>query len=406
MSLLRVAFRNLFRQKRQTFITAIAIALGLGLYIYMDSMLTGLDVESTHNLIFYESAAARVHTQAYAADRENLPLDEAIYNVKDVLDAFPADVEASPRISFSAEIIVYEDPFPADGSLQAIVHAVDPHRDEKVFHTLRGMRFPQENSAILGAWLAEDLGAEVGFPLTVVTRTQDGYFQTFDLEVAGLITTPNPQTNRMMFITLDYADEVLNMRGSVTEIDLQVPLPLVTDYVELSREITRKFPGLQLVDWRELGEDFLLLAQAKRSTSGLFIFIVLIIVVVGISNTLLMAVQERTREIGVLRALGMRDREIRRMFFFEAVSIGFIGSLGAIVVGILGVASLVYIGIDYSQWLREMDMGYRVSGIIRGSWNLSAFGISLLLGTGVSGVVSMIPVRRALKKSVVDELRS
>ena len=75
-----LAMRNLFRQKRRTFITAVAISVGLALFIIIDSMLTGINIDSERNLVLYETSSARIVTEPYWEDNENLPLRHSIEN--------------------------------------------------------------------------------------------------------------------------------------------------------------------------------------------------------------------------------------------------------------------------------------------------------------------------------------
>lgn len=425
-----LAWKNLSRYRRRTLITATALAAGLSLYILVDSMLTGIDQESQRNLMWYETGSAAIMTDAFFDERDRLPLDEAISDPQPILDELDGrGVPAAPRTVFQGELHVFQDPYPADGSFMTKVHAVDPERDPSVFRLRESVaegRYlrPGEDGVLLGAWLAEDLGAEVGYPMTIVTKTRRGFYQTIDAEVVGILEVPNPVTNRSgVFLPLSTADDYLQMEGAVTEIALSFPLG--TDAQRRTDQLAEElFPaaasgqagsgqagsqqaGSQLVakSWQELAPEFVALSQSKSAGTGVILFLVFIIAAVGISNTMLMAVYERVREIGMLRAIGMSDRDIRKLFLFEAGGIGVFGALIGVALGTVFTALMVYVGIDYSWLIRDFDIGYRIVGVMRGAWNPGTMGIAALIGIVLTVAVAWLPTKRAIRMSITDALR-
>jgi ABC-type lipoprotein release transport system permease subunit len=444
-----LAWKNLSRYRRRTLITATALAVGLALFIYVDSLLAGIDQESQRNLIWYETGSASIMTTEYFEDRELLPLDAALEAPGELLaELGRRGINAAPRTTFQGELIVYQDPYPADGSMVTQVHAIDPARDPQVFRlpdTVAAGRYlqPGENGVLLGSWLAEDLGAEVGYPMTVVTKTRDGFYQTMDLEVVGILEVPNPVINRTgVFVPLDTADEYLQMRGAVTEIAISLPLQQNAQAVadQLEEELSAAggradggaegsarggaepeafapgaaggpadggadSGGLVVKSWQELVPGFVALTEQKSVGTGVILFLVFVIAAVGISNTMLMSVYERVREIGMLRAIGMGDRRIRQLFLLEAGGIGLLGALLGVALGAALTALMVYVGIDYSWLVRDMDIGYRVLGVMRGAWNPGTMVTAALISVVLTVAVAWVPTRRAIGMNIPDALR-
>jgi ABC-type lipoprotein release transport system permease subunit len=163
--------------------------------------------------------------------------------------------------------------------------------------------------------------------------------------------------------------------------------------------------GLSLVDWRVRGADFVALAEAKKSGSSVVLFLVFLIAAVGISNTILMSIFERVRELGMMRALGMKDRSIRILFLMEAAGIGLMGSIGGVILGALANIPLVNKGIDYSELLEQGDMGYRISSIMYGTWDTATFMTAFFIGLFMAVLVAWLPTRRALKLGIPVCLR-
>jgi ABC-type lipoprotein release transport system permease subunit len=197
------------------------------------------------------------------------------------------------------------------------------------------------------------------------------------------------------------------MEGSVTEIlvgvnDWRQPEKLA---LGMTRALGIDFPGLVVKSWRDLGQDFINIVQAHMSIYNLLLFLVFVIAAVGISNTMLMAVYERFREIGMMRALGMQDGKLRLAFVLEACGIGLIGSIGGVLLGAMLSWWMVNWGIDYTSLIGRTDMGYRINGVFRGAWNPATMVRAFLFGVLVSMVVSLIPASRALRKGITDCLR-
>ena len=227
-------------------------------------------------------------------------------------------------------------------------------------------RRTKTESSSANGWAA-DLGARVGYPLTLRVRTRYGAYETMDLTIVGLINTPNPQINKgTVFLPLSTANYYLDMDGALTEIALlpassfgrsRDPAPMIR---QINSLLADKRLDLRAHSWKELAPDYVAMAAMKSTGSRIILFLVFVIAAVGISNTMLMAVFERIRELGMMRALGMSDRQIWLAFLMEAGGIGLIGAVGGLIFGALVNWPLVEWGWDFTPLLKEMDIGYRI----------------------------------------------
>ena len=405
--LLSLAWKNLSRYRRRTTITAVALAVGVAVFIWMDGWLLGAEMESRRNIVWYEAGAAKVMDQEYLEQIQNLPLKQVVEDPASVERALAGPgVEATRRAVFSGEL------FLGEGSLFVKAVALDPATDGRVFRleeTVRQGRFLQAGEAetLLGEWLARDLGAAVGDWVTVRARSRFGAFQTLDLQIVGILNCPNPIINQgTIFLPLDLADQALELEGAVSEIALAFPEWQEPEarLGEIRRALAG-FPGLAVADWQELARDFLAIAEGKRAGTGMLLLLIFIIAAVGISNTMLMAVYERVREIGMMRALGMRDLSIRLAFLLEAGGIGLIGSALGLVLGAALNWYMVRWGLDLSAFIGDMQVGYRVHSVFRSAWNPQALVGAVVFGVLASMLISFIPSSRALRKRITDCLR-
>jgi ABC-type lipoprotein release transport system permease subunit len=418
-TLLRLALRNLGRHRRRTVITAAALAAGVALFIFMDSMLHGIDTESQRNLVWYETGSGRIVSAAQHAELERVALQHELVDYQPVLAALAArGVAAAPRVRFAGEL------FFGEGSLPVRLVGIDPALDPTVFRLpeslLPGGGFLETGvpGLLLGAWMTDDLGIAVGDFVEVRTRTRHGAMQTLELELAGILLSPNPTINKGVgFLPLDVVQFDLDLEG-VTEIALgalrtrlgrSIPVPagatLEREIRRLNEELASAFPGVVAVGWTELARDYLALLESDSAGNSVMLLLVFLIAAVGVSNTMLIAVYERIREFGVMRALGMDDAAIRATMVLEAGAIGLIGSLAGLAVGAAATWWLVQWGIDMSGLYGNINLGYRVTGVFRGAWNPGMMVAALIFGVAASMAIALLPARRALKLDVVQCLR-
>ena len=418
-TLFRLALRNLGRHRRRTAITAAALAAGIALFIFMDSMLRGMDSESQRNLVWYETGAGRIVSTAQHVELERPALKHEIVEYRPLLAALAErGVAAAPRVRFTGEL------FFGEGSLPVRLVGIDPALDPEVFR-LPGSVLPGgeylENGVpglLLGAWTADDLEIAVGDFVELRTRTRHGAVQTLELELVGILRSPNPTINRGVgFLPLAVAQLDLDLEG-VTEVSLgtlrtrlgrPVPVPvgatLEREIRRLNEDLATAFPGVVAVGWTELARDYLAVLESDSAVNSIMLFLVFLIAAVGVSNTMLIAVYERIREFGTMRALGMDDAAIRAAMVLEAGAIGLLGSLAGVAAGAAATWWLVTWGIDMSGLYGDMNIGYRVTGIFRGAWNPGIMVAAVIFGVAASMAIALLPARRALKLDVAQCLR-
>ena len=411
--IITLALKNLTRYKRRTLITSSAIALGLLMFILVDSLLMGAEEESVRNLKWYETSSARIMHEDYWQDRLMKPLDLSIADPDAIIETLNNEgIVATKRTTFTADMILNNIDFKEEGNMSVVVNAIDPVTDNDVFrfeNTLIEGRFisPGKDEINIGSWFAEDIGATVGAYITLVTRGNGGFYEAMDLEIVGIINCPNPNVNRtLLMMPIDTASDYLAMESAATEINIKL-----NESADLDEELNQIKTILQLestdyviMDWKELAHDFVAISETKRGASGMILFLVFIIAAVGISNTMLMAMYERIRELGMMRALGMKDSSIQLLFIFEAGGIGLLGAIIGTLLGIIANYFLVEYGINLGFILRDMDIGYRITSIMRGMWSIKTILTSLFSGLLLSMVVAYIPTRRALKMDIPSAL--
>jgi ABC-type lipoprotein release transport system permease subunit len=410
---MRFAFKNIWRYKRRTIITFTAISIGIVAFIFMDSLLKGIHYESLRNFIDYESSHLKIYNKEFYKEMSDdgfLPLDKAIDNYESVENLIQFDdILVTPRINFRSQIVNEatndERPFTIVG--------IDPDKDRKVYKlpdVIMSGRFLKsgERGVLIGRMSAEKLETKLGDTLTILTRTKNDTYQTISVDVVGIIDPPNPDINKTFaYIPLDIAYSDLDMMGSVTEIGIRIKNGNESKILNRLDGILKanNLSQLEVVSWKELGKDWLTLSKTKIAGSYIMILVVFIISAVGVINTMLMSVFERIREIGMMRALGMRDTEVIWSFFFEGASIGFLGGLIGIFIGLLLNLYLIYHGLDFS-YTGDVDIGYRVMNIVRGVWDVGAIVFAFVFSVIIPALISIYPSRKAIKMEITQALKT
>jgi len=407
---LRLAWRNLRRNRRRTWITATTVALAVMLLQLEVATIIGVERQSMDNLIWYQTGHAKVFAAGYFPERDELPLDRVIADAAGLarrLDAIPGLAAAAPRIVFAAQLSDGRDQVPCTGI------GIDLEGGEtEVF------RIPQAVAAgtflaagqpgmLVGSGLAELFGVRPGGWLTVVAKTRHGAYEALELPIVGLVGTGNPDIDRSsFFVPLATASRMLAMDSGATEISIRFGSAAGQQAtLDRVRSALATEPGLEVLGWRDLEQDYLAMATAERINNGIVLGIFVLLGVVGVANTVMLAAFERTREIGMLMALGLRSAGIRVIFVAEGALLGFLGAAvgTALAVGVM-IPYAAY-GLNLTALYGEIDLGYPVSDRLYGAIDGTALGVTLLLTAVLSAIASFYPALRASRQRPAEALR-
>ncbi len=406
--LIKLAFRNIFRNFRRTFFTFIAIAVGLALMLLADSMLQGIDSQSFAKIINYETGHVKIFSLGYQKEKDDLPLDKLIAAPSGIISTLRSDAAVAgvtSRVNFRIMLSDRIDEIPAIGI------AINPADDASVFELKQAVAQGQflvgsEEAMLIGSKLAKDFNVGVGDYLTVLARTKYDTYQALDLRIKGILQTDDPQIDwYSVVIPLDVGQSSLDLKQGVTEIDIK--LKNINDADVFKNKISKEIPGMEIATWKDLSEDVLAISKAKYTGTFTLFFAIVLISLIGISNTILMAAFERVKEIGMMGAMGMKRGDIVKLFVLEGTMIGLFGSIFGCLLGALLVGGwMVPYGIDFSAFMRQMGpIGYRTTGRFTGEWHLIMFPIAFVFGIVVSALTSIYPALVASRMEPSEALR-
>jgi putative ABC transport system permease protein len=262
----------------------------------------------------------------------------------------------------------------------------------------------------LGQRLARDMGFKLGDTLTVVTQTAYGSLAAMNLKVVGIYSFGVPSVDgRFFYMPLDRAQQLLDLPGSATEVFVLIKnmdaAPVIAAEIN---HMLRKFSleGYAVRPWQDQGLVFTWLRIAKLMY-GVIYFIVLLLASFTILNTMFMSVLERTKEIGTMKSLGMRNRQVVGVVVSEAMLIGFFASLIGAALG-AGIAYYLSVeGIDFSAIFNKMTGTYDFPvstvyrAVFRWEYVLTGFGFGILF----SILAALPPALRAARMRPTEALR-
>jgi putative ABC transport system permease protein len=336
---LLLAFRNVFRNRRRTTITLLMVGGGVaGLMLaggYFSFMMTGLREDTIHDGLG--------HLQVFTADHFNRDevraLDTGIDNWRQVAATVSSATHVrgvAPRIEFYGML--------SNGVKSSVFmgSAVDPVAEKSLGFATRlsaghdlSSKSDGEVEALIGAGLAKSMNVKSGDGLTLLAVTTDGALNGVDVQIAGIVKTGIAELDaRSLRISLPAAQHLLQS-DRVTNLVVGLDATAKTDLA--ANEIAPRLRGLPqemtLKKWIDLAAYY---KQVRALFSSIFVFmgiIVFFMVLMSSVNTLLMAMFERTREIGTMLAMGTPRSWIVALFMLEATLLGVIGAVAGVIVG-------------------------------------------------------------------------
>lgn len=401
-----LAFKNIARARRRSILTVGVLAFGVGMFIFMQGMMESFGGLSKQNLIEFETGDFKVYSAEFLEDRPYV-ISNFIQNPEEVeaqLDGIDYVTGYTERISFLGEV---DSDFGSD-VLTVVVTGVNPETDGSVFKLTNffdegGL---EDGGAVLGKNLAEDLNVMLYDYINITFRNANGTYDSIEFEVSGILNAADPVANTsMVYITLGDAKEILATDG-VTEIAVK------TDDFEL---MNKRVAGLReiLTDntvstWGELGKAELDFIEAKSGGGFTFVMMIIIIAIGGTINTMLLSVYEKQREIGMLKAMGMTARDIKRLFILEGLQMGLVGSLTGLVLGTLFNLPMAIWGLDFTKVVggdASFNIGFRVMGTVKSIWSVQAYIVGFVGSVIATTLAAFLPAKQTVKMMPVECLR-
>ena len=338
-----IAYRDLIRNRRRTFFTLLAVALGLALLIVLNGFIAGILDDALQNSIRLQTGHVQVRAETYEDSRRSLQWRDLVEQPGEIA----AQAATMPEVAAATPILWANTILNTSSeSVGMQLYGIEP--DSAFYDPIRaslvGGNFIEANDrggVMIGKRMADSLGLKLGENVSLTTINADGVPEEGIFAIRGIFdsgvlvydeaTVFMPIAKAQSFaLTGDRASTIIMLLHDENDAD------------QVAAAVTA--PDLQALTWRELNAVFLETMGTAMSFYWILDGIVMLIVAVIIANTLLMAVFERIREMGILSALGMKRRQVMQMMIFEASIISLAGIILGLAIGLGFVALLTQNG--------------------------------------------------------------
>lgn len=332
--LLKMAFRDLGRNRRRTVLSALAVTLGLALVLFFSAFVEGEMQGAMSNTILLQSGDLQVRGASYDINKMSLDWKDLIASPDQVvqqLKGVPQVADATPRLLASGILSWGED------SRGVQVVGIDPQAGPNAVFR-KGLLAGQFISAddregiLIGKPLADKFHLQPGQQVNLLINTSDGSTDEQLFTVRGVYSTNTSSYDEgTVFMPLAKAQAFSGAQDHASLIFVLLHNHDQADQVAAALQS----PNYQILTWHKMNDVIIQTQDLANSFMVLFYLIVLGITATVVTNTLMMAVFERTREIGVLAAIGMKARRIMAQFLTESGMIATGGAIGGILLGVL-----------------------------------------------------------------------
>jgi ABC-type lipoprotein release transport system permease subunit len=401
---LRLAWRNIWRHKRRTIIIILAMSLTLGLMMWYDGLINGFTDAIYGNAVKILGGNVQVHAEGYRAEASSnplFPLNDPQAVVK-AAEANPLTLAATQRIHTGGLVTSRE------GAFAVGIIGVEPEKEMKVNiigqNVTEGRNLTSDDldSVLIGKGLADAMGVKVGDRITMVGRSQHEQMRQRTMTVVGIFDLGLADIEKQsVYISLGEAQSLYDVTGST---EVAIFLEKLGQENAVIDSMKPSLPGYEIESFQANYPEMASAINTKSGVMDVFSVIIIAIAGVGILNLLLMAVYERTREIGVLGAMGLKPNQISLLFVLEGVMIGLVGVAAGIVVGLAINGYLMKVGLDFGNMNQAASYMALIQSRAYPTWGIEKLPLRVSMILIISALAALIPAVEAGRREPAEAL--
>ncbi|MCU7929317.1 MAG: FtsX-like permease family protein [Candidatus Thiodiazotropha sp. (ex Codakia rugifera)] len=354
-----LATRNLLRNRRRTLITLITMIFGIATLTLLSALNDGWLSQMKTNFILSYTGHLQIHAKGFETSQN---LNDRIKDPEEIsrlMQSYPEIIGWTQRIRTSGLASV------SGNSAGIQIMATDPEQETWVTSMDQGikegiwLRPGMSHDLLLGRTVAQNLGAELGDRVILMAQRLNGEMVSEVFFLRGILETGAPQIDRTLaVITLNSAQQWLQMDQTVTDIVIRADVHDNTDV--LYRLFVQQLSDLkyEIMPWQELDPMVRQWLEFSDAYGFVILFVVIILVLIEILNTMLISLHERQKELGVIVAIGTKRHQIFLMLLLEAVMLIFIGAILGYLAGSLIVFSVADNGINLTHFANAFEFFY------------------------------------------------
>ncbi len=401
--LVKLAWRNIWRNKRRSLIVIGSVVVGVIAAILMDALQGGMIHQMLFNQINLNVSNVQIHKKGF---KDKKTVGNFIENPVEIENILKKEKHVK---YYSKRVITFGLLSSSDNSSGVYIYGIIPRREKLVSivskSIVRGKYFTgKPREIVLGAKLAEKLNVSIGDKVVAMANTPSGSIGSDVFRVAGIFKTASSDFDKTtIFIPLKTAQKMLNIKNKIHE------FAIITDKYENATPVTKQLrkkldDKFEVYSYTELLPLLVLQMDLYKQLLIVINLIIALALIFGIINAMLMAVYERIQEIGVLMAIGMKNNKIFMMILFEAFIIGVLGTILGLLLGYGINHFLLSGGIDL-RWFAESLSSFGVGAIIYPQLSFENFIQIIFIIPVVSVAGAIYPALKAIKLQPVTAIR-
>ena len=401
---LRLAWRNIWRHRRRTIIIVLAMSMTLAMMMWYDGLMNGFTDVIYGNAVKVLGGNIQVHAAGYRAQASStplLPLSDPQAIVK-AAEANPLTLGASQRINTGGLVTNHE------GAFAVGITGVEPEIEMNLniigqyVKAGRNLISADGDSILIGKGLAEAMSAQVGDRVTLVGRSQHQQMRQRTMTVIGIYDLGMPDIEKQtVYISLGEAESLYDLTAPT---EVAVFLKQIGQENAVINNMKTALPGYEIESFEANYPDLASAINGKNGVMDIFSVIIIGIAGVGILNLLLMAIYERTREIGMLGAMGLKPYQISLEFILEGIMIGLVGVAVGIVFGLAINGLLMKVGLDFSAFSTVTSYMALIKSRIYPTWGTEKLVMRATVVLIISALASLIPAIEAGQREPAEAL--
>lgn len=404
---LKLAWRNLWRNRRRTLLVVMAMAMMMSFLIMYDSMIFGFESAVYGNAIKLSGGNIQIRAVGYEdsySANPMLPMGNGLDAVQ-AAEANPGVAVALRHANTGGLVTNREGVFPVGiyGIEPEKEKAVNPVMQDEFLVAGRFLQADDEDVIFIGQGLADAMGVTVGDRIPVSGKSVNEEMSKRTMTVIGIYDINLPSLERqIVYVSLNAAQDIYGLGDNVTEVILFTKVtgregPIV-------EALNTSLSGYEITTWKTAIPELSSTVEMKNAVMTGFSAVLLGIAAIGIFNILLMAIYERTKEIGLLGAIGLKPREITLLFLLEGIMIGLVGAVVGTILGYLITSILGIYGLNYGFAVDMID--YMA---LMGTHIYPAFDLNLTLQRAgmvavISAIAALYPAMEASRREPADAL--
>jgi len=393
--LLKLAWRNIWRNKRRSLIVLISLVVGLSAIVLTDGLSNGMMRQMLFNQINLDISHIQIHKSGfnnYKIVKNYIP---DYKNVESVLQKNPGVESYSKRV-FATGILSS-----ANNSSGVMIYGIVPSEESKVSiiksSIIDGKYLGSgKREIIIGKKLADKLGVEVGDKVVAMANSSKGDIASDAFRIIGIFQTSNSEYDKMsVYVQAATEQDMLGIGDNYHEFAV-----ITKDYDKVA-SIKNYFEkslgtGYEVYTYRDLLPMLIYQMDLYKESMMILNVIIGLAMIFGIINTMLMSVFERIQEFGVLMAIGMKNNRLYLMIVFEAFILGVIGTLAGLVLGLLLDIPLAHSGINLSIFATGLE-SFGIGAVIYPVLSVGNIINAVLFMPFVAVLGALYPAYRAIK---------